>query len=125
MSRNLASCWIFWQPFPFEFESAPQGFKRVALVMAAGQDKIPGDKSTLVSLFQLTLMGCTDEGVPQQRQLASNTRVGVANSNPTFSVSDPKNNYYVMYPLDQRLLAKVGQTELAFRGCHQILEAIV
>ena len=40
-------------------------------------------------------MGWTDEGVLQQRQLASNTRLGLSNSNPTFSVFDPKNNYHI------------------------------
>lgn len=62
--------------------------------MAAGKDKIPSNNSTLLSFFQLTLMGWTDEGVPQLRQLAWNTSLGLANSNATFSVFDPKNDYY-------------------------------
>ena len=70
-------------------------------------------------------MGWTDEGVPQQRQLASNTRLGLANSNPTFSVFDPKNNYHIHALTGVEVLAKPGQTDLPFRGCHQILEAIV
>ena len=70
-------------------------------------------------------MGWTDEGVLQQRQLASNTRLGLSNSNPTFSVFDPKNNYHIHALTGEEVLAKSWQTELPFRGCHQILEAIV
>ena len=40
-------------------------------------------------------MGWIDEGVPQQRQLASNTHLDLVNSNPTFSVFDPKNSYQI------------------------------
>ncbi len=78
--------------------STPKGFDVVALLIAAGQYKTPSDQQTLVPWFQHTLMGWTDEQVAQQRQMAIdyfNTRFGLSDTSPGFSVFDPLNNYRV------------------------------
>jgi len=52
MSRNLAVPAEYSARLAlFEFERHPLGFERMALIMAAGWDNIPGDKSALLSLF--------------------------------------------------------------------------
>lgn len=58
-------------------------------------------------------------------QLGSNTRLGLANSNPTFSVLDPKSNYQKYSLTGEDVPIEVWETKLPFRGCHQVLEAIV
>jgi hypothetical protein len=81
--------------YAFEF-STPQGFQRVGLLIAAGKYQTPSDQSVLVPFYQHTLMGWTDAQVEQQRQMAIsyfNARFGLTNTNPGFSVFDPKNNY--------------------------------
>jgi hypothetical protein len=79
--------------------STPQGFNRVALLMAAGQYKTPtASAQDLATWYQRQVMGWNDAQITQQRQLAIdffNTRFGLTDTNPGGFALDPKNQYRV------------------------------